>query len=83
MLFLIEYDRSRGQIVRLVSFADRDRHAAQRARIELEVDLNRNKVEREVVVLEAISEDDLRRTHRRYFEPLEDLAMQPGDSHLR
>jgi len=32
------------------------------------LDLNRREVEHEVVLLEALSEQALRRTHRRYFE---------------
>jgi hypothetical protein len=31
-------------------------------------------VEREIVTLEAESEEDLRKTHRRYFEPIGTLA---------
>ena len=31
-------------------------------------------VDREIVLLEAASEEDVRKTHRRYFEPLHELA---------
>ncbi len=34
----------------------------------MELDLNRRGIDHEVVLLEAASEDVLRRTHRRYFE---------------
>jgi len=44
----------------------------------LELELHRQGVEREIVLLEAQSEDALRRTHRRYFESLEDLANVPA-----
>lgn len=74
MIFLIEYDRSRGEIVTLETFLDSERHAAEEARLEMEIGLNREEVDREVVILEAESEEALRRTHRRYFESLTELA---------
>ena len=37
------------------------------SRLEIELDLNRKGVDHEVVLLEAASKDELRRTHRRYF----------------
>ncbi len=77
MLFLIEYDRTRGQIVTFKRFADSERHKAEDARLELELGLNRLRVEREVVIMEAESEEALRRTHRRYFENLAELVKAP------
>jgi hypothetical protein len=74
MIFLIEYDRARGEIVRLEAFPDSERRAAEEARLEMEIGLNRDEVDREVVILEAESEEALRRTHRRYFENLSELA---------
>ena len=73
MLFLIEYDRNRGQLVSFRSFEDFEREAAENVRLELELELNRRGLEREVVILEAATEGALRRTHRRYFENLEEL----------
>lgn len=73
MLFLIDYDRSRGQLVALRSFSGSERDAAEEARLELELDLNRRGIEREVALLEADSESALRKTHRRYFETLSSL----------
>jgi hypothetical protein len=43
-------------------------------RLELELELNRLGKEREVVLLEAASEQALRLTHRRYFEDLSELV---------
>jgi hypothetical protein len=77
MLFLIEYDRSRGELVGIRTFSDAQRTLAENARIEREVTLNRESVEREIVLLEAASEADLQRTHGRYFKGLEAL-MSPG-----
>ena len=73
MLFLIEYDRSRGGIVSLRTFAKKEATNACTARLELELELNRKGRDHEVVILEAASEDALRRTHRRYFESLSEL----------
>ena len=73
MIFLIEYDRDRGELVTFRSFDDVERKNAEAARLELELDLNRRGVEHEVVILEAASENAVRRTHRRYFETLEEL----------
>lgn len=74
MLFLIEYDRNRGQIVKLQPFPESERQDAENARLELELKLNRLGKDHEVVVLEAASEKALRRTHRRYFENLSELV---------
>ena len=74
MLFLIDYDRKRGQMVKLERFDDSDRQKAEDARLELELSLNRHRIMREVVLLQAINEQSLRRTHRRYFENLAELV---------
>ena len=73
MLFLIEYDRSRGKIVTFRAFDESETKDAENARLDMELKLNRQGTEREVVLLEAVSEQALRRTHRRYFENLSDL----------
>lgn len=74
MLFLIEYERSRGRVVAIREFDELQREDAEIARLELELELNRRGEEREVVLLEAADEAALRRTHRRYFEDLLELA---------
>lgn len=74
MLFLVDYDRKTGQLVSLLSYPDSERHDAQEARLRLELKLRSAGVEREIVLLEAASENALRKTHRRYFETLEALA---------
>jgi hypothetical protein len=74
MIFLIEYERSKGAIVSFTGFDDGQSHSAEKARLEMELDLNRRGVEREVVLLEAENEEALRRTHRRYFEDLAQLV---------
>ncbi len=74
MLFLIEYDRPRGKIVQINKFDDFSQRAAQEARLELELKLNRTGVQHEVVLLDAPSEEALRRTHSRYFEDIAEIA---------
>jgi hypothetical protein len=79
MIFLIEYDRDEGQIVKIESFADSERERAEESRLNLELELNMKGIENEVVLLEAATEEALRRTHRRYFEDLSELASpSPG-----
>lgn len=79
MLFLIQYDRSRGKIVSLVEFADSDREKASQERLTLELALGDQLARQEVVLLEADSEEALRRTHRRFFE--EWMALMETPTH--
>jgi hypothetical protein len=74
MIFLLQYDRVCGELVTLKTFLESERRVAEEARLEMEIGLNRDEVDREVVILEAESEEALRRTHRRYFESLTELA---------
>lgn len=84
MIFLIEYDRDRGRLVRIETFSDSDRRRAEESRLNLELALNSKGIENEVVLLEAASEEAVRRTHRRYFEDLAELtrAVAPAGSRL-
>ena len=77
MLFLIEYDRNRGRLLTFERFDESEKRKAQDARLELELKLNRQGLNHEVVILEAASEEAVRRTHRRYFEDLADLVKVP------
>lgn len=78
MIFLIEYNRSQGQVISFRAFNDSARQKAEDARLQLELKHNRLGTEREVVLLEAATEEALRRTHRRYFEDLTELANSPA-----
>jgi hypothetical protein len=78
MIFLIEYDRTRGEIVTFRTFDDSERQIAEDSRLDLELELNRLGTEHEVVILEAATEEALRRTHRRYFENLSELVNSPA-----
>ncbi len=78
MIFLIEYDRARGEIATFRTFGDSERQKAEDARLDMELKLNRLGTEREVVILEAATEEAVRRTHRRYFEDLAELVNSPA-----
>ncbi|MBV8604072.1 MAG: hypothetical protein JO224_05245 [Pelomonas sp.] len=74
MIYLIDYDRRSGTLIEMRAFLDAQREVAQDARLELELSLLAQGTNREVVLLEAANESDLRRTHGRYFETIEGLA---------
>lgn len=71
MIFLIEYDRASGTVTELRKFDASSLKVAEDARLELELKLNRAGIQHEVVLLDAPSEEALRRTHGRYFEDVE------------
>ena len=68
MVFLIEYARSEGRIVGMRAFEDAEGSEAENARLDLELRLHREGIDHEIVLLDAASEEALRRTHGRYFE---------------
>lgn len=74
MIFLIEYNRPEGCLASFRTFDEADRPKAQAVRLELELELNRKGIDHEVVLLEATSEEALRKTHRRYFESLTEMG---------
>jgi len=79
MIFLIEYKRLAGRIVTFKTFDQSERTRAENMRLDLELDLNRKKIDHEVVLLEAADENAVRKTHRRYFEDLSQIAKSLGD----
>jgi len=74
MIFLIQYDRSSGRIVKMQTFKNSERQKANNSRLAIELELNQQCIEHEVVLLEAENEAALRKTHRRYFEDLRELT---------
>lgn len=74
MIFLLEYDRSCGELVSIRSYPDAEREFAERDRLVCELELHRNGLQREVVLLQSESEAALRKTHGRYFEDLAALT---------
>ena len=79
MIFLIEYYRPEGRIVTFKTFDQSEQSRAEKLRLEIELDLNRKKIDHEVVLLEAADENALRKTHRRYFEDISQIAKSLGD----
>ncbi len=79
MIYLIQYDRVQGQVTRMTAFADTERGRAEDARLEVEL-RDERRDDSEVVLLEAPSEEALRRTHRRYFENIVQLAQSSATS---
>jgi hypothetical protein len=73
VIFLIQFDPQCEQLKVFERFEDALRATAQAAKQNLELDLLRQGIRDEVVILEAASEDVIRRTHRRYFETLEEM----------
>lgn len=65
-LFLIVFDRIRGQLVEIREYGPTDRERALADRFERELD-ERHQPQIEVVLLAAESLDALRQTHSRYF----------------
>lgn len=80
MLFLIEYDRLRGEIVNMSTHQDDERALVDVARLQMELWLRQGRGKREVVVLEAASEQALRKTHARYFKSAHALVPSAGIS---
>jgi hypothetical protein len=74
MIFLIEYDRSHGELISIEAFADADRDSAESERLRRELALHKKHVRREVVLIQAATEVALKETHRRYFEDIAALA---------
>lgn len=67
MIFLLRYDRDKGQLVSITRFLDSELKNAQDARLELELELHRTSGLDEVVLLQAEREAELHVSHGRYF----------------
>jgi len=75
--FLIVYDTAAGEILELKRFGVLQRALALSQRFAREL-AERDRRNIEVVLLSAESEDELRRTHSRYFESSAELAESIG-----
>ena len=73
MIYLVHYDRSSGTLKAKHTYSDAQRDVAEQARLALEVEKLHAGVASEIVLLEASSELELRKTHSRYFETIEQL----------
>jgi len=75
MLFLIQYDRRAGKLVKLERFEDAQWSKAYKAQLDLEIDLGRCGLGHEVVLLQAASEEAIHKTHSRYFQDVKTLCL--------
>jgi fructose-1-phosphate kinase PfkB-like protein len=81
MIYLIHYDRSAAKLVAMKQFAQSERQQAEKVRLDTELELLKSGISHEIVLLEATNEEELRKTHRRYFEALEDLLNPAAIAH--
>lgn len=83
MVFLIEYARSEGRIVTMREYGEDERLTAEDERLNLELRRSSEGIEREIVLLDAVNLDALKRTHSRYFEvsewPQPDMEWPDGE----
>ncbi len=73
-IFLLEYEPATGQLLRLDVFKGEERARAQAERLRREKENIAAHMDREVVLLDAVSEAALRNTHSRYFKTVEEMA---------
>jgi len=73
-IFLLEYEPKTGMIVSLTQYSEHERDAAMKQRLRLEKANALAGREREVALLEAVTESALRATHSRYFKSVKELA---------
>lgn len=78
MIFVIEYNRKAGRIKGLHRFSAQRHDEAIAKRLELEL-ADPTNLDLEVVVLEAEGEEELKKTHRRYFASAEELLQSAAD----
>ena len=76
-LFLIEYDRRKSKLLRMTTFPETEREEAMSRRRELD---KTQPDHLEIMILEADSEATIRRTHRRYFQTIEEMLADPEPS---
>lgn len=76
MIYLIHYNRKASGLIEMRQFESSDQAIASTAKLELEISLLGSSLDSEVVLLEASTEEHLRKTHRRYFETLKGLKTQ-------
>ena len=73
MYMLIDFDQKSGKLISCRTFGESEGDLVRKARLDLELSLHAAGEVREIVILRAIDEEQIRRTHRRYFETSDDL----------
>ncbi len=74
MIFLMHLDQTCGELLSMQAFTEEQRELADETRLRMELEEHAQGIMREVVTLEAPTEAQIRRTHRRYFETIEQLV---------
>lgn len=81
MLFFIEYQTGPdGGLVSMQRYPDEQLKQAKADRLAREIECRRQGIERELVILQSESEENIRRTHGRYFYSVEELVQRLMDS---
>jgi CHASE1-domain containing sensor protein len=73
---VLVYDRSRRQLLELKEFALSQRADADEFRLAQQVDAYTQGLDREIVLFQAESREDLERSHGSYFLSLDELIEQ-------
>jgi hypothetical protein len=79
-IFLLEYDPATGKRLHFEAFQESERAEASAVRLRLEKENALAGRDREVLLLEAVSEAALRATHGRYFKTLRELTETVGSA---
>ena len=78
-LFLLEFDRATHKLVGPPrQFAEADRATALRERLQAQTIIVRDRLNRDIVLLEAESIEDVQHTHGSFFSSPEQLAERFG-----
>jgi hypothetical protein len=73
-LFLIVYDRDRASLSEMKEYDSSQRDAAEKDRFERELRLSNEGARYEIVLIETTDQRTLKKTHRRYFRSVRDIA---------
>jgi hypothetical protein len=67
MIYYIEYSREQQKTLSFKSYQESDRMLAEAHALKREIELSRQNLQLEIVLLQAGSESTIRNTHPRYF----------------
>jgi len=73
VIFLLTYDRSKGQLLDEKQYDDARIDDANQARLEAEIACGAQ-TGVEVVILQSVSREELQKTHARYFKSVKELS---------
>jgi hypothetical protein len=78
MIYVIHYDRCKSETKAFIEFSDTQRSNAMKERLKLEKMFNLGEACEEIVLLEALDLDVLKKTHGKYFNK---TVTQAGQTH--